>query len=73
MSDQPKPANNADMAPRFRIWALPCAFRKDGAPSLGTFGKTVRNVVIIRVEDWTQLCRENPALAATRFEVGGLE
>ena len=61
------------MASRFRIWVLPCAFKKDGTPSLGTFGATIRNVVILPVETWTQLCRENPAMAATQFEVGAHE
>jgi hypothetical protein len=59
--------------PRFRIWVLPCPFKKDGTPSLGTFGSSVRNVVILPVETWTQLCRENPALASTKFEVGSYE
>jgi hypothetical protein len=59
--------------PRFRIWALACPFKKDGTPSLGTFGRTIRNVVIVPVETWTQLCRENPGMSATRFEVGSYE
>ena len=58
---------------RFRIWALSCPFRKDGTPSLGSFGSTIRNVVIVPVETWTTLCQENPALAATKFEVGAYE
>ncbi len=58
---------------QYRIWVLPCPFRKDGAPSLGTFGKTIRNVIIVPIDTWEKLCAENPALAATQFEVGGYE
>ena len=71
VSDQEGGMGETAAAPtRFRIWVLPCAFKKDGSPSLGSFGATIRHVVIIPIETWTQLCREDPALAATKFEVG---
>lgn len=53
-----------------RIWALHCPFSKSGFPVLGSFGSTVRGVVIIPVETWTKLCKEIPDLAARQFEVG---
>ena len=56
-----------------RIWAMECPFRKDGSPVLGSFGSITRSVVIVPVELWTRLCKDNPALAATEFEVGGYE
>lgn len=64
MTDEQKP---------YRIWALPCPFKKTGVPVLGSFGATIRNVVVIPVETWTQLCRDCPDLAAKKFEVGTYE
>lgn len=52
------------------IWVLPCPFRKDGAPVLGTMGSTVDNVVVMRTETWAQLCKEIPALGTMKFRVG---
>ena len=54
----------------YRIWALHCPFRKDGVPSLGTFGKTIQPVVIIKMATWNQLCKDVPQLQTTQFEVG---
>lgn len=64
---------SAEPTTPLRIWILPCPFRKDGSPSLGTFGSKVRNVVIIPAETWTKLVEQNHALAATQFEVGSYE
>ncbi len=61
MSDQTKP---------FRMWAMHCAFKKDGFPSLGTFGKSIEPVVILTMEEWLRLCDAVPQLADTQFEVG---
>jgi len=55
------------------IWVLHCPFRKTGSPVVGSFGATIRGVVIIPVETWTALCRQHPALAATQFEVGSYD
>jgi hypothetical protein len=52
------------------IWAFHCPFRKEGSPVLGSFGATVRPVVILPMETWTRLCREIPALGAMQFNVG---
>ena len=59
--------------PTRRIWAFRIPFTKAGAPSIGYFGTTVRSVVIVPMETWNELCAENPALAATQFEVGRQE
>ena len=61
------------MAEPYRIWALHCLFRKDGTPSLGTFGKTERPVIIMTVETWKRLCADVPQLQTTQFEVGQYE
>lgn len=60
-------------APRPRIWTVYCPFRKTGSPVIGSFGATIRPVIIIPVETWTTLCRDIPALAAKQFEVGSYE
>lgn len=53
-----------------RIWVLHCPFRRTGSPVIGSFGATIRPVVIIPLETWNQLCQEIPALATQQFEVG---
>lgn len=60
-------------APKYRIWAMACPFKKSGFPVVGTFGATVRNVVIFDVATWTRLCQDVPQLQTTQFEVGTLE
>lgn len=54
----------------FRIWALHCPFKKDGFPSMGTFGKTIKPVIVMEVATWTALCAKHPGLATELFEVG---
>lgn len=56
-----------------RIWVTPCAFKKNGFPSLGSFGARVANVVILPLETWTKLCAEIPELGKRQFEVGTQE
>ena len=56
-----------------RIWTLHCPFTKTGFPVLGSFGSTVRGVVIIPIEKWMELCQQIPALAQTQFEIGTSE
>lgn len=53
-----------------RIWALHCPFRKNDTPVLGSFGATIRPVVIIPMATWTALCKEIPALGQKQFQVG---
>lgn len=53
-----------------RIWVAECPFKKNGFPSLGTFGKSVAPVVILPLETWQRLCREIPELGTRQFEVG---
>lgn len=55
-----------------RIWSLPCPFRKDGTPVLGSFGANIRSVIILDYSTWQRLCEEIPALAQRKFEVGEL-
>lgn len=68
MADQEDPASR--LAAPIRIWAFHCPFNKRGVPVLGSFGSTVRGVVILPMETWTALCKEIPALGAKQFEVG---
>jgi len=53
-----------------RIWAAHCPFNKQGTPVLGSFGSTVRPVVVIPMATWTKLCKDIPELGAMQFEVG---
>lgn len=59
--------------PLYRIWVAHCLFKKSGFPSLGTFGKTERPVVIFDLETWKRLCADVPQLQTTQFEVGSQE
>ena len=54
----------------FRIWALHCPFRKDGFPSMGSFGRTIEPVIVMKMKTWNELCAKFPDLAAEQFEVG---
>jgi hypothetical protein len=54
----------------YTIWALPAAFKKSGFPSMGSFGATVRNVVIMDAETFKRLVAEHPSLATAEFRVG---
>ena len=60
-------------APIYRIWVAHCPFKKNGFPSLGTFGKSIKPVVIISMETWNKLCQDVPQLQTTQFEVGRQE
>lgn len=59
--------------PRERIWVVHMLFKKNGAPSLGSFGQREAPVVIVPLEAWNRLCREIPALGQTQFEVGSID
>lgn len=63
---------NSQPSAKYRIWVTPAPFRKNGTPVLGSFGQSIRNVVIIELATWTRLCKENPELGRTQFEVGEL-
>lgn len=52
------------------IWALHCPFRKDGAPVMGSFGRTIKPVIVMEMETWIWLCKNIPQLAAKQFRVG---
>jgi len=50
-----------------------CLFKKNGFPSLGTFGASEAPVVIMTLKTWQKLCAEVPALQTMQFEVGSQE
>ncbi len=54
----------------YRIWALHCPFKKNGFPSLGTFGATEDTVIIMTLDTWKRLCADVPQLQTTQFDVG---
>ena len=54
----------------YRIWSLACPFRKNGTPVLGTFGRTIESVVLMRHSTFKRLIAEHPTLATAQFEVG---
>ena len=64
---------DAGGTPKPRIWVLHCPFKKTGVPVLGTFGATIRPVVVVPLETWKRLCAEIPELAAQQFEVGSYD
>ena len=73
MSDQP-PSVNVQVPPKsYRIWALPCPFKKSVFPVLGSFGAREDSVVIMTVATWKRLCADVPQLQTTQFEVGTYE
>lgn len=53
-----------------RIWVTHMLFKKNGFPSLGTFGASEMGVVIMPLKTWEKLCAEIPALQTMQFEVG---
>lgn len=57
----------------FRMWVMHCPFKKDGFPSLGSFGKDIKPVVIITMDEWNRLNESIPELAKTMFEVGSYD
>lgn len=58
------------MSENIRIWVTRCLFKKNGFPSLGSFGARTGEVVIIPLASWKRLCEEIPDLATRQFEVG---
>ncbi len=55
------------------IWvAAQAPIRKDGAPALGTFGRSIGSLVIMDMATWKRLCAENVGLQTTKFRVGYL-
>ena len=58
---------------RYRIWVAHCPFKKNGAPSLGSFGRSIDQVVVFRMATWKKLCEDVPQLQTTMFEVGSDE
>lgn len=58
---------------KYRIWVTHCLFKKNGFPSLGTFGRSEAPVVIMTTATWRRLCADVPQLQTTQFEVGSQE
>lgn len=61
---------NADDKPKYRIWVAHCPFKKNGFPSLGAFGQSIKSVVILDMATWKRLCNDVPQLQTTIFDVG---
>lgn len=57
----------------FRMWALHCPFNKDGFPSMGSFGRTIEPVIVMKMDTWIKLCAKYPDLGAEQFEVGSYD
>lgn len=58
----------------YTAWAATTAFRKDGAPVLGTMGSSVRRVIVMEVETFKRMLREHPEFAAaTQFRIGEMD
>ena len=55
---------------RPRMWVTHMLFKKNGFPSLGSFGATEAPVVIMHMKTWQKLCADVPALQTMEFEVG---
>lgn len=62
--------SRGDVIPKRRIWVTHCLFKKNGFPSLGSFGQTEAPVVIMTLTTWKKLCEDVPQLQTTEFEVG---
>jgi len=70
--NEPSPSPAPEKA-KYRIWVAHCPFKKNGFPSLGTFGASEAPVVIFRMDTWKRLCADVPQLQTTQFEVGSQE
>ena len=55
---------------KLTVWAAHAPFKKSGVPFFNAFGYLYREVVVIPMETWTQLCREIPELGTREFNVG---
>ena len=66
MAESPTP----DLPAKPRIWVTHMLFKKNGFPSLGTFGRSEAPVVIMKLATWQKLCADVPALQTMQFEVG---
>jgi hypothetical protein len=70
MTDPDRSALAPQAKEKHRIWAMTAPFKKSGFPFFNTFGYQHRDVVVIPMATWTQLCREIPELGTREFEVG---
>lgn len=52
------------------IWGVSCPFNKKGFPVVGSFGSSIKSVVIIPASTWSEICRRHPSLAKQEFNVG---
>lgn len=57
----------------YRVWSIEAPFRSDGSPVVGTFGKSIRPVVIMESDTFKRLVKEHSSLATAHFEVGSFE
>ena len=70
MSNADSAAAGTPARQTYRIWVTPMLFKKNGFPSVGTFGASESNVVIMTTATWKKLCEDVPQLQTTQFEVG---
>lgn len=73
MNPDPDPASAPyDIAEDWKptIFVAHCPFKKNGAPSLGTFGQSIDEVVVMRLSTWNRLCQDIPELGRQQFNVG---
>lgn len=57
----------------YTVWSMFAPFRKDGAPVMGSFGQSVRSVVVMEAETFRRLIREHPELQTAVFRVGTVD
>lgn len=58
--------------PPYPIWNLEAPFTKTGFPVVGSFGRTIRPVIIMEVETFQRLVKEHPSPETAQFKVGEL-
>lgn len=74
MTDVAKPEAAAPINPSAPlIWVTHMPYRKGGSPVIAGFGSTIRAVVIMDLNTWTQLSNEIPELERKQFKVGTFE
>lgn len=61
------------MTEPYRIWTLDAPFDKDGVPVMGTVGRSVERVVVIRSQTFRRMIAEHPSLRTAAYEVGSYD
>lgn len=58
---------------KIKLIVAHCPYRKNGSPVLGSFGATIKPVVLFELDEWKRLCKLVPALADMEFDVGSFQ